>query len=285
MTKILLGGATLAVLGAVSAMAADVTVRAPAPAGPTPYNFSGCYIGANGGYGLGTDVTAVNPSNGAAVNTFSAAFASGTGAAIGSFSYNATGGLAGGQVGCNYQPGRYWVIGAETDYDWAHVSGSQTVDTNVGTVNVSPFGTRTFPPWNNFAGQSLTSLGTARMRLGLTMAGAGLNGYADRFLVYTTAGVAYGGSTYDYSAAIPAVGALQTISASDYRIGWTVGAGIEWAIWDNWIARAEYLHVDFGASSYYSVGSGPPANVASVFVASYNNRYEILRFGLNYKFW
>jgi outer membrane immunogenic protein len=282
MKKILLGGATLAILSAVSAMAADVTVRAPAPAGPTPYNFSGCYIGANGGYGLGTDITDVNTSNGAAsiyANAFTAS------AASGSFSYNATGGLAGGQIGCNYQPGRFWVIGAETDYDWAHISGSEAIATNLGTVNYSPFGPTTFGPYNNFAGQSLDSLGTARAKLGLTMAGAGMNGYADHFWVYATGGVAYGGSTYNYSLAIPASSTLQTLSASDYRIGWTVGGGIEWAIWDNWIARAEYLHVDFGASSYYTVGSGRPQDVAAVLVASYNNRYEILRFGLNYKFW
>jgi outer membrane immunogenic protein len=281
MRKILLGGVTLTLLGAVSAMAADVTVQAPPPPGPTPYDWSGCYVGGNGGYGLGTDITAVNPSNGAAVTTYSPAFTAA--AATGSFSYNATGGLAGGQVGCNYQPGRFWVIGAETDYDWAHISGSQTVATDVGTVSIPPFGTPTFVPWNNFASQSLGSVGTARVRLGLTMAGAGMNGYADRFLVYATAGLAYGKSTFDYSAAFAS--STQTISASEFRDGWTVGVGMEWAIWGNWIARGEYLHVDFGSQSFYSVGTGRAVDVASVLIASYNNRFDIVRFGLSYKFW
>jgi outer membrane immunogenic protein len=30
------------------------------------------------------------------------------------------------------------------------------------------------------------------------------------------------------------------------QVGWTVGTGVEWAIWNNWSIKAEYDYLDFG---------------------------------------
>jgi outer membrane immunogenic protein len=30
------------------------------------------------------------------------------------------------------------------------------------------------------------------------------------------------------------------------RVGWTVGTGIEWGLWQNWSVKAEYDYIDFG---------------------------------------
>jgi opacity protein-like surface antigen len=35
-------------------------------------------------------------------------------------------------------------------------------------------------------------------------------------------------------------------NASETRLGWTVGGGLEWAFWDNWSAKLEYDYLDFG---------------------------------------
>jgi outer membrane immunogenic protein len=42
---------------------------------------------------------------------------------------------------------------------------------------------------------------------------------------------------------------LATWSNAQTRVGWTAGAGVEWAFADNWTAKLEYLYVDLGHSS------------------------------------
>jgi outer membrane immunogenic protein len=94
----------LAVAVATSAMAADLpvrpTVKAPAY-GPQAYNWSGFYLGINGGYGFGT-------------SSFT-----------GTDSFNINGGLIGGTAGYNWQVGQI-VFGLEGDGDWSGIKGSTT---------------------------------------------------------------------------------------------------------------------------------------------------------------
>jgi outer membrane immunogenic protein len=40
------------------------------------------------------------------------------------------------------------------------------------------------------------------------------------------------------------------VTNSATRLGWTVGGGIETALWGHWLARAEYRYADFGAPSF-----------------------------------
>jgi outer membrane immunogenic protein len=103
--KKFLGGLALGLCVAAPAMAADIPVKArPAPVAVAMYNWSGCYIGVQGGIGiLRSD------------NSFSA-----TGAPpfTPEAHTNGSGGVAGGHIGCNYQAGA-WVIGIEGDGEWA----------------------------------------------------------------------------------------------------------------------------------------------------------------------
>ena len=73
-------------------------------------------------------------------------------------------------------------------------------------------------------------LGTARARIGY----AGWNNW----LPYITGGAAFGGLKADNS--------LSGTTASKTQIGWTAGAGIEWAFRSNWSAKLEYLYADLG---------------------------------------
>ena len=67
----------------------------------------------------------------------------------------------------------------------------------------------------------------------------------DRWLIYGKAGVAWSHSDYTDNWTIVGV-PLFTGTGSENRVGWTVGTGIEWAIWNNWSIKAEYDYLDFG---------------------------------------
>jgi opacity protein-like surface antigen len=103
----------------VPAIAADLPVRPPAPAPVmVPYlNWSGFYIGLNGGYSWGhssRDLNFFNPLNGVTIAT-------GTGSGR-----DLNGGVFGGQIGYNWQAAN-WVFGIEADAQWTGQKGGTTV--------------------------------------------------------------------------------------------------------------------------------------------------------------
>ena len=107
MKKFLLGTVGLMALGmAAPAVAADMAVKAaPVPYIAPMYNWSGFYIGVNGGWGS---------SRNRYEWTGPGVFALGYGA-------DATGGTIGGQIGYNWQAGS-WVFGVEAQYNWADLN-------------------------------------------------------------------------------------------------------------------------------------------------------------------
>jgi len=263
--KFWLGSVALfaSVLGG-SALAADLgspVYKAPPAPFVAPYSWTGCYIGGNVGGGWGDQSSSLAPGTDAPfwIPAFSA------GAAPSAFSYNTEGVIGGGQIGCNYQTGSF-VWGVEADFDGANITGSESISTAI-----APFVPGTFS-----SSQKLDYLGTVRGRLGFTP--------ADRWLVYATGGLAYGETKYNLNFAFPGTDDFQSISASNTSTGWTAGGGVEWAFWSNWSLRAEYLYVDLGDSTFTSVPSGRAANLASNLTEKFENKYNIVRLGLNYKF-
>jgi outer membrane immunogenic protein len=114
MKRILWAGAFALVAGG-QVLAADlpppVAPRAPATYVPTTvpvYNWSGIYIGANGGYAFGTS----------SWNNAAAGLTTGN--------FNTNGFLAGGTVGANYQWGAA-VLGVEGDWDWSNLNGTSNI--------------------------------------------------------------------------------------------------------------------------------------------------------------
>jgi len=111
MKKVLLVTASLIALGAAApAVAADLAARpytkAPAMIAAV-YDWSGFYIGANGGWGQSRNSWDFLPG----VLTF------------GEGSHDASGGTVGGQVGYRWQAGT-WVFGVEAQGNWADFKGS-----------------------------------------------------------------------------------------------------------------------------------------------------------------
>lgn len=102
---------------------------------------------------------------------------------------------------------------------------------------------------------SVNYLGLIRARLGFAF---------DRFMLFGTLGYAFGQGQYEVAG----------LSNDQTHGGWTIGAGGEFALDRNWSARAEYLYVDLGSSTYNSL-AGP---------ASLGFDGNIIRGGVNYRF-
>lgn len=106
MKKILVAGIAAAVLCTAPAIAADMPVKAPAYQDASPvFNWTGFYIGGNGGYGWGGSRER-DPATGLPVAVI-----------------HAHGPVAGGQFGFNYQMGHV-VVGIQGDLDWINVNGT-----------------------------------------------------------------------------------------------------------------------------------------------------------------
>jgi outer membrane immunogenic protein len=200
----------------------------PPPAQPPPpaliYNWTGFYVGVNAGYGWGAW-------DGHQIYTQQLPLVPFGPFDTSSHTISGNGALAGGQIGYNYQFGNF-VAGIEGDGSWAHLTGDTTLfpypsDPHRGTVAGTPawgFGIE-----NNW-------LATVRGRIGVT---------TGSLLFYGTGGAAFGGFHethtvlgYGYSD-----DALST--RDEIKVGWTAGAGIEWALTNNWSAKAEYLFTSF----------------------------------------
>ena len=111
MKKFLLGTVGLIALGmAAPASAADMAVKAaPVPYVAPMYNWSGFYIGANGGWGSSRNCWGIVPVAGATIADGCA---------------SRSGGVIGGQLGYRWQSGQF-VFGLEGQGDWADLSGSR----------------------------------------------------------------------------------------------------------------------------------------------------------------
>src|SRR5712664_844149 len=219
--------ATLAVSAIVSsgaAQAADLPVRtytkAPMVVDPV-YNWTGFYVGANLGWSFGRART-----------DFSIA-----GVPFSSTSQRMDGILGGLQAGYNWQSGRA-VFGLETDIQATAQKGSSSLTRFIpGTPCILEFDVQ-FPvclPNTNIPAitgivtyqNKLPWFGTFRGRLGFTP--------ADRWLLYVTGGLAYGEVTT--SETLNVNGASVAFSTDRTKLGWTVGGGVEAALWGNWTGK------------------------------------------------
>jgi len=229
MKKIAIGIAAVSALIGAPALAADMAMKAPPPV-PAPssvYNWNGFYVGGNAGGAWAT----TSDSN--------AFFAATTG------NFHITGGVAGGQVGYNWQFSP-WVLGIESDFDGSNVKGSTSAGLCAGVVCTI----------------ENTWVGTTRARIGYA---------TGAWLPYLTGGVAYGDVHIQDSAG--------AVHAGTNRAGWTGGGGMEYALNQNWSIRAEYLYIDLGS------GGVPCATVlGSCGMSTQTFTESVVRGGIDYRF-
>jgi outer membrane immunogenic protein len=243
------------------AAAADMNMPTKAAATPT-YNWSGCYVGLNGGAGTsGTNFTTqvvpgtyLGPADAAEVTN------DGTG------SRNAFGALGGGQAGCNWQT-KTLVVGLEGDFDYFHSNSNYANNTNTLPVLGIPF---------SINQQTTTDyIATVRPRIGIA---------ADRNFGYITGGVAFTRASYTESYsdanAPPGVGSA---TASKSLTGWVAGVGWEYAMTDHWLLRFEYLYAAFPTTSATGVITEPGVGT-NVLRGSSDLVIQTARAGVNFKF-
>jgi opacity protein-like surface antigen len=224
-----------------------------------PVEWTGLYIGANAGYGW---------AQGSTDTFFAGSFADGTTTAFGlgatelsgtrlNGSVNPSGAIAGGQIGFNWQSGMA-VFGAELDGQWSGQQDSFTVVRPCGCTAAEIV--------------KIRSLATGRARLGLAF---------DWIMPYVTAGGALVNVSNDLTVTVGGVtGSFQPLSGS--TLGWTAGAGVEVAVWSNWSAKLEYLHIRAGDLS----ATTAIPNILGLGTAFEGAGYRdnIVRVGLNYRF-
>jgi outer membrane immunogenic protein len=197
---------------AAPASAADMAARPYVKAPPAPvaaiYDWTGFYIGINGGGGssrkcwdLATDafgVAVVPP--------------------LREGCHDATGATAGGQIGYRWQWGGGWVFGVEGQGNWADFRGdslSAVIAGDRDRSKIDAFGLLT-----------------------------GQVGYAwNNVLLYVKGGAAVTGDKFERRDAI-----ADTLisSVNETRWGGTVGAGLEFGFASNWSVGIEYDHLFMG---------------------------------------
>jgi outer membrane immunogenic protein len=180
---------------------------------------------------------------------------------------NPSGPLGGVQAGYNYQINKM-VYGVEADLSIASIDGSNSIVTR-GLVPIATYTTT--------VDQRLNWFSTLRGRVGFIE--------MDHLLFYGAGGLAVVQS--DYSANIHRAAILLNFdvpaSTSVTKVGWTIGAGVEYALDNKWSAKAEYLYYDLDNESI--TGNLTIAGIPTPPQATYNfvTRGSIVRFGLNFK--
>lgn len=255
MNKSLNAVVLLAVLTGTPALAADMALKAPPPPAPA-YNWTGFYMGLNLGYSFGNERT-----------NWTVA-----GVPVGTTSAKMDGILGGGQAGYNWQSGS-WVLGIEADIQGTGERGTSTISRSVTTDPCFPVAVCPITTTAALSNQEkLSWFGTVRGRLGVTP--------TDRALIYATGGLAYGEVQTIGSETV--AGATVAGSTNTTHAGWTVGGGVEWALWgsNNWTAKVEYLYVDLGTVNNTFAGIAPFTPIST----SAHITDNVVRAGINYRF-
>ncbi|KKC37915.1 hypothetical protein WH87_09635 [Devosia epidermidihirudinis] len=240
MQKFLLVAALLA--GATSSVAAaDIYVAPAAAADQYVYDWSGAYAGAFLGYGWGaSDFTDVDGYN--------------LGGEV--FGVNSRGALAGLTLGYNAQHGAF-VLGVEGEVSYLGLDGTTPQpDSPIDTLA-------------SINGGLYASLAG---RLGVT---------ADKALIYAKAGLALTGAKgrVDDNCDVGACGGgLINATTGGLLVGYTLGAGVEYAFSEQWSAKLEYSYLNFGSATASGVYNGSDWNY------DYDLSAHTVKVGLNYKF-
>jgi outer membrane immunogenic protein len=272
----LLAATAMGVIATQGASAADILRKAPPPAPlpPPVQDWSGIYVGLEGGYGWGKqnfsnfDPFFSNKVEGEFCSPLarssddkSITFNCGPNAAIGSVSQS--GWLFGGHVGAQKQWGS-WVLGIEADFDAADIKGSSTATATQTVVehDVTSALTSTLNQTHTF-NTKIDELGSLRGKVGWA--------WSPNWMIYGTGGLAFAHARTDFSASQTAcfsdegcfgafsfgefIGDVSGVSSSAgvSMLGWTVGAGLDY----KWqldqgsavIFGVEYLHYQFGEHS------------------------------------
>ncbi|WP_036259425.1 outer membrane protein [Methylocapsa aurea] len=167
--------------------------------------------------------------------------------------FQSSGVFGGIHLGYNIQTGPL-VLGLQAEYNFSGITGNDAL---------YPFASAT---------NSIRQFGSVDARVGFTF---------DRLLVYAIGGFAYADIRHSLQTGSPSP--RYFISSAP---GWDVGAGLEYALTDNWTARAEYRYYNWGTKSFYDAAYGPLPVLFGTTVPNHTAKetLQTARIGLTYKF-
>jgi len=219
-------GATALVAISIAAPASAADLGRPytkaAPMMAAMYDWSGLYVGLNGGGGWSHKCWDRTNDEGTLLVP-----------ALAEGCHDATGGTFGGQIGYRWQSAAF-VYGLEAQGNWADFQGS-----NVSLVETDPFVFRNHSKIDAFG------LFTGQV------------GYAwNNVLLYVKGGAAV---TNDKYTGLNNLTGIAFDSASETRWGGVIGVGLEYGFTPNWSFAVEYDHMFMGTRdvTFYNTGASP----------------------------
>ncbi len=180
------------------------------------------------------------------------------------YANDANGGVIGGYVGYNWQFSNL-VVGLEGDANgiFGGSGATNTVYNSLG-LNGNPVGVNLYSidareTWN----------ADIRARFGYAV---------DRALFYVAGGVAFGDVSMSYAGPLN-VSSAPFLTETTQRVGWTIGAGLEYAFTNSIRGRVEYRHTDLGSRSFVEFPSSGGGNTDTIQFYS-----DTVLIGLTYAF-
>lgn len=221
--------------------------------GPVPsFVWSGFYVGVNAGYaksgkGNRTDLTLAA-----------------SGVELGaSGEMEPKGAFGGFTAGYNKQFGN-WVLGVEADLQAAGL------DDKVNGFHDAAPGF----PFTSRASTQTEWFGTLRARFGYAK---------ERALFYVTGGLAFADTDYSLTASNPTFGTV-TITDSDVREGYVLGAGAEYMLNQNWTMKFEYQYLNFSDNLLFNQSTFNGEATGTFYKTDAELDFHTLRVGVNRKF-
>jgi outer membrane immunogenic protein len=239
MKQALAGAIAVAALAAGVAQAADMPVKVPVVP-VAVFSWTGCYIGANGGWKAGRFKDRVETAG--FTDPFGTAFG---GDLVDLGSSNVSSGAVGGQAGCRWENSEHWVWGFEGEADWTNL---HTTFTNARPLTV-PGSRGIFVPGDTFEDRARGEW-SAKLMFGHAW---------DRTLLYVTAGV--GGTQLEMTGTFRPITILgqffpgSAASGSKTVVGGTAGFGVAYALGYNWEIGAEYRYSFYSAPTDFALGN------------------------------
>jgi opacity protein-like surface antigen/outer membrane receptor protein involved in Fe transport len=214
------------------------------------YDWTGIYVGAEGGRGWTTP-------KGTLLDA--------TGNPVAPYSYRANGPVAGLFAGGNYQMNNV-MLGVEGDWQWSNLIGNNQTLAPLGAAGAFPGGPFTIST-------TVKDYAAVRGRLGYAF---------DRFLVFGTGGWAWGNPVTSYAL----TGAAPFAESAGSSTGWTAGLGVEYAFTNGLFGRIEYRYTNLETSGFVSAATNsaagpgrlPISDLRAGFAYKFGGRTDAIQF-------
>jgi outer membrane immunogenic protein len=251
-------------LGSAAASAADLAPRyTKAPPPVAAFSWTGFYIGGFVG-GAFADGNAMSTEPRTAAGVFY------NGPLTNNYSLSNSV-IAGGTIGYNWQPAASnWVIGIEGEAGYIHLNRTiQDINAiNNGLAFPDSLDSTRIGDW----------YGVIAGRAGFTF---------NQALFYAKGGAAFVNKNYSFAdncTAAPCGPGILNLSNNRTQVTWAAGAGIEYALTNNWSIKGEYLYLGT-RETVASTGVGGGTAAGLVFSNSHTDPgVHTAKFGVNYRF-